>query len=49
MAWSVGKLTWRVYDDEGRPTDETMQADYTYLFSRGEAGSWLLEALIYHE
>ena len=49
MAWSLGKLTWRVYDDEGDPTEETMEADYTYLFSRNEAGTWLLEALIYHE
>ena len=49
LAWSLGKLTWRVYDDEGNPTDETMLADYTYIFSRNEAGTWLLEALIYHE
>ena len=49
MARSLGALTWRVYDQEGNPTDETMHADYTYIFSRDEAGSWLLEALIYHE
>ena len=49
MAWSIGDMTWRVYDDTGNPTEETMHAEYTYIFSKDEAGSWALEAMIFHE
>ena len=51
VAWSIGRLYCNSYDEDGnitkRGTDKS--TEYTYLFTKDQAGRWKLQMLLFHE
>jgi len=49
LAWSIASLESDVYDGMGTRTGEHFDADYLFVFTRGQDGVWKVQMLVYHE
>ena len=49
LAWSLGKLTGNIYDDDGKKTGKILRASYTYLFTKKDSEDWKLQMMIFYE
>jgi hypothetical protein len=49
MCYSVGSLTFSVYNEDGSYSGKEQHADYIMLFTRKENEQWKVQMMIYHE
>jgi hypothetical protein len=48
LAWSIGHIRSHIHEN-GSDTGEIGEADYLYVFTPDEHGSWRVQMMIYHE
>ncbi len=49
MCYSLGTMTFGVYDTNGKYTGKDETAEYIYIFTRNKKKEWKLQSIIYHE
>jgi hypothetical protein len=49
MCYSIGALTFSVYNEDGSYSGKDQQADYIMVFTRKKKGPWKVQMMIYHE
>ena len=49
IAWSIGKMTSDILDENGSKTGKTLDSDYVYVFTKRKDDKWKVQMLIFHE
>ena len=49
IAWSIGKLSANIFDENGKDTRKMLSAEYTFVFTKRNHENWKLQMMIFHE
>src|SRR6185437_5252574 len=49
IAWSIGKLSGSLFDENGKDTGNKLSADYIYVYTKKKNEGWKIQIIIIHE